>query len=56
VTKEHGKFFEHNGILRMGTYHPAMLLRNPNLKSEALEDFLALRDKIKEICVKTYEI
>ena len=54
VTREHGKFHEHNGILRMGTYHPAMLLRNPNLKPEALEDFLALRDKIKEICARTY--
>jgi DNA polymerase len=43
VMKEHGIFFEHNGILRMGTYHPAMLLRNPGLKTNALEDFLALQ-------------
>jgi len=56
VTKEHGKFFEHNGIWRMATYHPAMLLRNPNLKPDALEDFLALRDKIIEICETTYDI
>jgi len=54
VTKEHGMFFEHNGILRMGMYHPAMLLRNPNLKPDALQDFLALRDKINEICERTY--
>ena len=54
VTKDHGKYFGHNGILRMATYHPAMLLRNPNLKSEALEDFLALQDKIKEVCERTY--
>jgi len=54
VTKEHGMFFEHNGILRMGMYHPAMLLRNPNLKPDALNDFLLLRDKINEICVNTY--
>jgi len=56
VTREHGKFFEHNGILRMATYHPAMLLRNPNLKPDALEDFLALREKIHEICGRTYDI
>jgi len=54
VTKEHGMFFEHNGILRMGMYHPAMLLRNPNLKPDALNDFLILRDKINEICERTY--
>jgi len=54
VTREHGKFHEHNGILRMGTFHPAMLLRNPNLKAEALEDFLALREKINEVCERTY--
>ena len=54
VTKEHGVFFEHNGILRMGTFHPAALLRNPNNKPEALQDFLALRDKINEICQHTY--
>ena len=56
VMKEHGMFFEHNGILRMGTFHPAMLLRNPNLKPEALEDFLALRGKISEICERTYAV
>ena len=49
VTKEHGKFFERNGILRMGTFHPAALLRNPSQKPEALEDFLALRDKLNEL-------
>ena len=39
----------------MGTFHPAALLRNPNQKPDALEDFLALRKKIHEICDHTYE-
>ncbi len=56
VTKEHGKFFEKGGIFFMATFHPAALLRNPNNKPAALEDFLALRDKIKEVCEYTYEI
>jgi len=56
VTKDHGKFFERNGILRMATFHPAALLRNPTQKPDALEDFLALRDKITEICETTYDI
>lgn len=54
VTKEHGQFTEKSGILFMGTFHPAALLRNPRQKPEALEDFLALRDKIQEVCSKTY--
>jgi uracil-DNA glycosylase len=56
VTQQHGEFIEKGGILFMGTFHPAALLRNPNNKPAALEDFLALRDKIKEVCEHTYEI
>ena len=54
VTKEHGLFYDRNGILYMGTFHPAALLRNPNQKPAAFEDFIALRDKINEICDHTY--
>ena len=53
VTRQHGQFFEKNGVLMMGTLHPAALLRNPNQKPEAFADFLALRDKIEEICEHT---
>ena len=49
ITKEHGEFFEKNGILMMATLHPAALLRNPNQKPAAFEDFLKLRDKIDEL-------
>ncbi|SDN62045.1 uracil-DNA glycosylase [Acetanaerobacterium elongatum] len=54
VTTEHGKWFEQNGRLVMGTFHPAALLRNPNLKPVAFDDCLLLRDKINEICTHTY--
>ncbi len=56
VTKEHGQFREMNGRLVMGTLHPAALLRNPNNKPAAMEDFFALQEKIKEICPETYEL
>lgn len=49
VTKQHGQFFEKNGVLMMGVYHPAALLRTPAQKPEALEDFIALRKKIDEL-------
>lgn len=56
VTKQHGEFFEKGGVLMMGTFHPAALLRNPNQKPAALEDFIKLRDKIEEVCDHTYDI
>ncbi len=49
ITKEHGIFFEKGGILFMGTLHPAALLRNPNNKPGAFEDFLKLRAKMTEL-------
>lgn len=49
ITKEHGVFIEKNGVLMMATLHPAALLRNPNNKPAAFEDFLALRKKIDEL-------
>ena len=55
ITKEHGIFFEKNGILMMAIYHPAALLRNPNYKPDAFNDLLKLQEKIKEICTHTYE-
>ena len=49
ITKEHGKWFEKGGILMMPMRHPAALLRDPRKKPEAFEDFLTLREKIREI-------
>ena len=54
ITKDHGRFFERDGRLIMATYHPAALLRNPAAKPEAFGDFVALREKIREVCTHTY--
>ena len=56
ITKEHGIFFERNGVLLMATLHPAALLRNPANKPEAFNDFLKLREKIKEVCGAAFYI
>ena len=56
VTREHGQFEEKDGVLFMGTFHPAALLRNPNNKPVAFEDFVALRSKIHEVCAHTYPV
>ena len=53
VTRQHGQFVVKNGIHMMGTYHPASILRNPAQRPEGFADFLALRDKIEEVCEHT---
>ncbi len=53
VTRQHGEFIEKGGVLYMGMFHPAAILRNPNQKPVAFEDFVKLRDKVLEICTRT---
>lgn len=55
MTKEHGQFIEKGGILFMGTFHPAALLRQPQNKPTAFEDFVALRETIEKVCDHTYQ-
>ncbi|MCX5885179.1 MAG: uracil-DNA glycosylase [Proteobacteria bacterium] len=38
ITKLRGRFHNFKGIKLMPTYHPAFLLRNPNMKREVWED------------------
>ena len=52
VTQQHGEFIEKNGVLMMGTYHPAAILRNPNNKELAFGDWLKVRDKIQELGIE----
>lgn len=56
ITKEHGLFFEKGGIYMMAMLHPAAVLRDPRKKPDAFDDFLRLRDKIKEVCPGTYNL
>ena len=52
VTKQHGEFINKNGVMMMGTYHPAAILRNPNNKEQAFADWLKVRDKIEELGIE----
>lgn len=54
VMREHGSWTEKNGIWFTATLHPAALLRNPNNKPLAFEDFVSIREKINEVCLHTY--
>ena len=52
VSKEHGVFYERGGMLLMGTFHPAALLRDPRRKGDCFEAFLKLQDKIKALGIE----
>ena len=41
------KIHDYSGIPFKVTYHPAALLRNPNLKKDAWQDFQWIRDFLK---------
>ena len=41
-----GKIYNYNGIPLIVTYHPAALLRNPNFKKPAWDDFQWIRDQL----------
>lgn len=56
ITREHGEFVERNGVLMMATLHPAALLRNPNNKPGAFQDFLKLRKKLDEMHLAQGEV
>ena len=54
VMREHGQWTQKSGTWFMATLHPAALLRNPKQKPLAFDDFLSLREKIKEVCAHTF--
>ena len=54
ISRDHGKFFDKRGTLFMATYHPAALLRSPVNKPAVFGDFVALREKIAQVCEHTY--
>lgn len=54
ITKEHGQWFEKNGVWMMAMLHPAALLRDPRRKPDAFVDLKILKAKIEEICDHTY--
>ena len=56
IMRLRGKWFEYTSagldapIPAMPTFHPAFLLRQPAQKREAWRDFLAIQEKLEELC------
>ena len=49
LTDMRNQIFDYEGIDFLVTYHPAALLRNPNFKKFAWEDFKLIRDKYSNV-------
>ena len=45
ITRQHGEWFENNGMKIMAVYHPAALLRDPAKKEATLFDFKKIRQE-----------
>ena len=54
ITKEHGQWFEKNGVWMTALFHPAAILRDPRRRPETFEDLKVIQAKIHEVCDHTY--
>ena len=53
ITRDHGKWFEKDGVKFMALFHPSALLRDPRRRPETFEDLKELERVIKEITTDT---
>jgi len=49
ITRDRGVWVERGSYFIIATYHPAALLRDPEKKKEAWDDFKKIRDRYREI-------
>lgn len=54
ITRDHGKWFEKNGVEYTAVYHPAALLRDESKRPETFVDLKALQSEIRKICKNVY--
>ena len=55
ITRDHGKWYDKDGIRFMALYHPAALLRDPGRRPETFVDLKTLERGIRETCNSTYQ-
>jgi len=53
ITRDHGKWYDKDGVMFMALYHPAALLRDPNRRPDTFVDLKELERVIKETCGST---
>lgn len=53
ITKEHGQWYDVQGIRMTAIYHPAALLRDPRKRPETFADLKSIQREIQRICKHT---
>ena len=53
ITKEHGVWFDVDGMRVMAMYHPSALLRDPGKRPETFDDLKSLQREIGDVCERT---
>jgi len=54
ITRDHGKWYDKDGVKFMALYHPSALLRDPHRRPDTFVDLKSLERMIKETCERTY--
>ena len=49
ITREHGQWFERDGVRCLAMYHPSALLRDPARRPETYTDLLTLREAVRTL-------
>ena len=53
ITKDHGQWYDRDGLRMMAIYHPSALLRDPSKRPETFDDLKVLQQEIRRICQRT---
>ena len=53
ITRDHGKWFDKDGVKFIALYHPALLLRDPHKRPETFVDLKTLELAVKDLCEYT---
>ena len=54
ITRQHGQWFNVNGVAMTAIYHPSALLRDPSKRPETFADLRSIRAKARELCDHLY--
>ena len=53
ITKDHGVWFDVDGMRMTALYHPSALLRDPDKRPETFDDLKSLQREIGRVCERT---
>lgn len=53
ITRDHGVWFDVDGMRRTALYHPSALLRDPGRRPETFDDLKSLQREIGRVCERT---